>query len=155
MVVSYPILLTYMVVTDVSFVLRSQGTLVCNSSSGVFNRSFPSLMHTFVVDTLHYFPMQFNIILTYTDTSRVKPSGVFLFFFSFCWEFVQLLFQGNLLGKLLSIESFDGRKCRLAGEEDFHQNFGSGPKAWFRCRTFHEPNPSRIKADLNYLDHLD
>ena len=89
MLVSFPILLTYMVVIDVSFVLRSQGTLVCNSSSGVFNRSFPSLMYTFVVDTLLYFPMQFNIILTYTDTSCVKPSGVFLFFFPFA---------GNLFG---------------------------------------------------------
>ena len=45
-VVNYPILLTYMVVIniDVSFVLRSKGTLVCNSSSSVFNRTSPSLL---------------------------------------------------------------------------------------------------------------
>ena len=37
---------------DVSFVLRSKGTLVCISTSGVFNRTSPSLLHTFVVDTV-------------------------------------------------------------------------------------------------------
>ena len=56
---------------DVRFVLRSKGTLVCKSSSSVFNRTSPSLLHTFVVDTLLNFPMPFNIILTYANTSRV------------------------------------------------------------------------------------
>ena len=55
-----------------SFVLRSKGTLVRNSSSSVFNRTSPSLLHIFPVDTLLNFPMPFNIILTYTNTSRVK-----------------------------------------------------------------------------------
>ena len=49
---------------DVRFVLRNKGTLVCNLSSSVFNRTSPSLLHTFVVDTLLNFPMPFNIILT-------------------------------------------------------------------------------------------
>ena len=47
--VNYPILLTYMVVIiDVSFVLSSKGTLVCNSSSSVLvlNRTSPSLLQT-------------------------------------------------------------------------------------------------------------
>ena len=57
---------------DVSFVLRSKGTFVCNSSSGVFNITSPSLLHTFVVDRLLNFPKPFNIILTYTNTSRVN-----------------------------------------------------------------------------------
>ena len=57
---------------DVRFVLRSKGTLVCKSSSSVFNRTSPSLLHTFVVDTLLNFPMPFNIILTYPNTSRVN-----------------------------------------------------------------------------------
>ena len=74
--VIYPILLTYMVVLDVSidvsFVLRSKETLVLNSSSSVFNRTSPSLLHSCLVDTLLNFPMPFNIILTYTNTSRVK-----------------------------------------------------------------------------------
>ena len=49
---------------DVRFVLRNKGTLVCNLCSSVFNRTSPSLRHTFVVDTLFNFPMPFNIILT-------------------------------------------------------------------------------------------
>ena len=57
---------------DVRFVLRSKGTLVCKSSSSVFNRTSPSLLHTFVVDTPLNFPMPFNIILTYANTSRVN-----------------------------------------------------------------------------------
>ena len=67
---------------------------MCNSSSSVFNRTSPSLLHTFVVDTLLHFPMHIftfvvdtllnfpmplNIILTYLNTSRVTPSGVFVF----------------------------------------------------------------------------
>ena len=55
-----------------SFVLRSKGTLERNSSSSVFNRTSPSLLHIFLVDTQLNFPMPFNIILTYTNTSRVK-----------------------------------------------------------------------------------
>ena len=57
---------------DVSFVLSSKGTLVCNSSSSVLNRTSPSLLHTFVVVTLLNFPMPFNIIITYTNTSLVN-----------------------------------------------------------------------------------
>ena len=61
---------------DVSFVLSSKGTLVCNSSSSVLvlNRTSPSLLHTFVVDTPLNFPLPFNIpvILSYTNTSRVN-----------------------------------------------------------------------------------
>ena len=45
---------------------------MCNSSSSVFNRTSPSLLHTFVVDTLLNFPMPFNVILTYTNTSCLK-----------------------------------------------------------------------------------
>ena len=62
----------YGVNIDVSFVLRSKGILVCNSSSGVFNRTSPSLLHTFVVDALLNFPMPFNIIFTYTNTFHVN-----------------------------------------------------------------------------------
>ena len=47
---------------DVSFVLRSKGTLVCNLSSSVFNRTSPSLLHTFVVDTLLNFPYSTNVM---------------------------------------------------------------------------------------------
>ena len=57
---------------DVSFVLRSKGTLVFNSSSSIFNRTSPSLLLTFVVDTLLNFPIPFNVIFTYTNTSRVN-----------------------------------------------------------------------------------
>ena len=52
--------------------MRNKGTLVRNLSSSVFNRTSPSLLHTFVVDTLLNFPMQFNIILTYTIITRVN-----------------------------------------------------------------------------------
>ena len=45
---------------------------MCNSSSSVFNRTSPSLLHTFVVDTLLNFSMPFDIILTYTNTTRVN-----------------------------------------------------------------------------------
>ena len=67
---------------DVSFVLSSKGTLVCNSSSSVLvlNRTSPSLLHTFVVDTLLDFPLPFNIpvILTYTHTrKRLRASSCF------------------------------------------------------------------------------
>ena len=61
---------------DVSFVLSSKGTPVCNSSSSVLvpNRTSPSLLHTFVDDTLPNFPLPFNIpvILTYTSTLRIQ-----------------------------------------------------------------------------------
>ena len=64
---------------DVSFVLSSKGTPVCNSSSSVLvpNRTSPSLLHTFVVDTLLNFPLPFNIqvILTYTNISRFQAFG--------------------------------------------------------------------------------
>ena len=67
---------------DVSFVLRSKGTLVCNLSSSVFNRTSPSLLHTFVVDTLLNVAMPFNIILTYTNTSRLNAfRHLFVLFF--------------------------------------------------------------------------
>ena len=51
--VNYPILLTYGGNIDVSFVLSSKGTLVCNSSSSVLvlNKTSPSLLHTFVAYT--------------------------------------------------------------------------------------------------------
>ena len=45
---------------------------MCNSSSSVFNRTSPSLLHTLVVDALLNFTMPFNIILTYTNISRVN-----------------------------------------------------------------------------------
>ena len=52
---------------------------MCNSSSSVLvpNRTSPSLLQTFVVDTLLNFPLPFNIhvILTYTNTSRVQAFG--------------------------------------------------------------------------------
>ena len=64
---------------EVSFVLSSKGTLVCNTLSNilVLNRTSPSLLHTFVVDTLLNFPLPFNIpvILSYTNTSRVNAFG--------------------------------------------------------------------------------
>ena len=72
---------------DVTFVLRSKGTLVCNSSSSVLflNRTFPSLLHTFVVDILLNFPLPFKIpvILSYTNTSRVNTFGRLLVFSGF------------------------------------------------------------------------
>ena len=77
---NFPILI-YGSNIDVSFALRSKGTLVCNSSSSVFNRTSPSVLHTFVFDTLLNFPMPFNLILTYTTTSLLNALGVFLFFF--------------------------------------------------------------------------
>ena len=45
---------------------------MCKSSSSVFKRTSPSLLHTFVVDTLLNFPMPFNIILSYANRSRVN-----------------------------------------------------------------------------------
>ena len=67
---------------DVSFVLTSKGTLVCNLSSSVFNRTSPSLLHTFVVDTLLNVAMPFNVILTYTNTSRLNAfRHLFVLFF--------------------------------------------------------------------------
>ena len=56
---------------------------MCNSSSNVLvdvlvpNRTSPSVLHTFVVDTLLNFPLPFNIpvILTYTNTSRIDAFG--------------------------------------------------------------------------------
>ena len=61
---------------EVRFALSSKGALVCNSSSSVLvlNRTSPSLLHTFFVDTLLNFLLPFNIrvILAYTNTSRVN-----------------------------------------------------------------------------------
>ena len=54
---------------DVSFVLSSKGTLVCNSSSSVLfhNRTSPSLLlHTFVVDT---YTSQLAIAIQHTSNS--------------------------------------------------------------------------------------
>ena len=52
---------------------------MCNSSSSVLvlHRTSPSLLHTFVVDTLLNFPLPFNIpvILNYSNTSRVNAFG--------------------------------------------------------------------------------
>ena len=52
--------------TDVSFVLISKGTLVCNSSSSVLvlNRTSPSLLHTFVAYTT-----QLSIAIEHTGNS--------------------------------------------------------------------------------------
>ena len=41
---------------------------MCNSPSSVLNRTSPSLLHTFVVDTLLNFLVPFNVIRTYTNT---------------------------------------------------------------------------------------
>ena len=69
----------YVGTIDVRFVLSSKGTLVCNSSSSVLvlNRTSPTLLHTFVVDTILNFLLPFNIpvILAYTNTSRVNAFG--------------------------------------------------------------------------------
>ena len=64
--VNYPILLTYGGNIDVSFVLSSKGTLVCNSSSSVLvlNRTSPSLLHTFVAYTT-----QLSIAIQHTGNS--------------------------------------------------------------------------------------
>ena len=57
---------------------------MCNSSSSVLvlNRTSPSLLHTFVVDTLLNFPLPFNIpvILSYTHIhrKRLQESSCFL-----------------------------------------------------------------------------
>ena len=61
---------------DVSFVLSSKETHL-SSSVLVPNRTSPSLLHTFVVDTLLNFTLPFNIpvVLTYTNTSRVHVFG--------------------------------------------------------------------------------
>ena len=73
---------TYGGTIDVRFVLSSKGTLACNSSSSVLvlNRTSPSLLHTFVVDTLLNFLLLFNIpvILAYPNTSRVNAFGLIL-----------------------------------------------------------------------------
>ena len=70
---------TYGGTIDVRFVLSSKGTLACNSSSSVLvlNKTSPSLLHTFVVDTLLNFLLLFNIlvILAYANTSRVNAFG--------------------------------------------------------------------------------
>ena len=55
---------------------------MCNSSSGIFNRTYPSLLYAFVVDTLLNFPMPFNIILTYPNTFRVNAFRCLLVLFS-------------------------------------------------------------------------
>ena len=64
---------------NVSFVLSSEGTFVCNSSSSVLvlKRTSPSLLNTFVVDKLLNFPLPFiaQVILTYTNTSRIHNFG--------------------------------------------------------------------------------
>ena len=64
---------------NVRFVLSSKGTLVCNSTFSVLvlNRTSPSLLHTFFVDTLLNFLLPFNIpvILVYTNKSRVNAFG--------------------------------------------------------------------------------
>ena len=64
--VNYPILLTYGGNIDVSFVLSSKGTLVCNSSSSVLvpNRTSPSLLHAFVAYTT-----QLSIAVHHTGNS--------------------------------------------------------------------------------------
>ena len=64
--VNYPILLTYGGNIDVSFVLSSKGTLVCNSSSSVLvlNRTSPSLLHTFVA-----YSTQLSIAIQHTGNS--------------------------------------------------------------------------------------
>ena len=55
---------------------------MCHLSSGVFNRTSPSLLHTFVVDTLLNVAMPFNIILTYTNTARLNAfRRLFVLFF--------------------------------------------------------------------------
>ena len=53
-------------IDDVSFVLSSKGTLVCNSSSSVLvlNRTSPSLLHTFVAYTT-----QLSIAIQHTGNS--------------------------------------------------------------------------------------
>ena len=55
---------------DVSFVLSSKGTLVCNSSSSVLflNRISPSLLHTFVAYTT-----QLSIAIQHTRNSFLNP----------------------------------------------------------------------------------
>ena len=69
--VNYPILLPfYGGNIDVSFVLSSKGTLVCNSSSSVLvlNRTSPSLLHTFVAYTT-----QLSIAIQHTRNSFLNP----------------------------------------------------------------------------------
>ena len=53
---------------DVSFVLSSKGTLVCNSSSSVLflNRTSPSLLHTFVAHTT-----QLSTVIEHTGNSFI------------------------------------------------------------------------------------
>ena len=65
---------------DVTFALRSKGPLCAFHLVIVLNWTSPSLLHTFVVDTPLNFPLPFNIqvILSYTNTSRVNALGVFL-----------------------------------------------------------------------------
>ena len=63
--VNYPILLTYGVNIDVSFVLSSKGTLVYKSSSSVLvlTRTSPSLLHTFAAYTTQL-PSNIPVILS-------------------------------------------------------------------------------------------
>ena len=63
------------------------------------------------------------------------------FFFPFAGNLLGFILREKLLGKLLSIASFYGRKCRRAGEEDFHQNFGSFYVSW-KLPTYPSPKPT-------------
>ena len=84
-----------------------------NSSSSVFNRTSPSLLHSCLVDTLLNFPMPFNIILTYTNTSRVKAFRRLLV--SKRWSSARMKIKavGNLF--IASIRGCGWRKEKIDG----------------------------------------
>ena len=86
--VNYPILLTHGGNIDVSFVLSSKRSPVCNSSSSVsvLNRKSPSLLHTFVEYTT-----QLSITIQHTGNSylhqhiprtRLRASSCLLYLLS-------------------------------------------------------------------------
>ena len=57
-----------------------------NSSSSVFNRISPSVLHTFVVDTLLNLLMPFNINFTHTNTFRLNAFRRLLVLFQILTE---------------------------------------------------------------------
>ena len=87
---------------------------MCNSSSSVLNRTSPSLLHTFVVDTLLNFLLPFNIILTYTNTSHLTAFRRLLVHIGMC--LVLSPFLSELAGKDILVWNRVGfsrklRKC--------------------------------------------
>ena len=84
---------------DVSFVLSSKGTLVCNSSSSVLvlNRTSPSLLHTFVAYTTQLsIAIQHNgnsFLHQHIQRKRLRASSCLN---KLCLDFVKKLHHCNI-----------------------------------------------------------